>query len=194
MALLWLAAASAHAAPIYKCIDARGAIAFQDTPCATHVRQAEISAVGQPLIDAAALPSAAAPSPARSPGKRSNTRGPRAAAAIKPKAHSRKSGAPRSWECHAADGEVFYRHDRCPGSVPGDGVVRTGYAEQRSRTHPRARQDAWQAVPVRGTPIPRDEACRRIRSASAAGRDGHRRDAEVSTYDRLMGRDPCNGD
>jgi hypothetical protein len=46
-------------------------------------------------------------------------------------------------------------------------------------------------VPVRGVKIPRAEACRRIHSAGAAVRDGHRRDATVSTYDHLMGRDPC---
>ncbi|HKZ09172.1 MAG TPA: hypothetical protein VJL61_00535 [Rhodanobacteraceae bacterium] len=97
-----------------------------------------------------------------------------------------------SWECRAADGEVFYRHTRCPSSIVGDGVVRTGYAEKQARQNTRARHNAWSRVRVHGTRIPRAEACRRIDSASAAVRDGHLRDANVSTYDHLMGRDPCS--
>lgn len=96
-----------------------------------------------------------------------------------------------SWECRAADGEVFYRHTRCPGSVPGDGVVRTRYAEALDASHTRRHRNAWSRVPVHGVKIPRSEACQRIHSAGAAVRDGHRRDAHVSTYDRLMGRGPC---
>jgi hypothetical protein len=46
---------------------------------------------------------------------------------------------------------------------------------------------------VHGVRISRAEACRRIHSAGAALRDGHLRDASVSTYDHLMGRDPCSG-
>jgi hypothetical protein len=98
-----------------------------------------------------------------------------------------------SWECDAANGEVFYRHARCPGSVPGDGTVRSGYAEKASGPGMRSRKGAWGRVPVHGKKIPRSEACRRIHSAGAAVRDGHARDETVSTYDRLMGRDPCDG-
>jgi hypothetical protein len=99
-----------------------------------------------------------------------------------------------SWECHAADGEVFYRHKRCPSSVPGDGVVRSAYAETFTGRHSRRRHTAWDRVPVHGKKIPRAEACRRIHAAGAAGRDGHLRDVRVSTYDHLMGRDPCDAD
>ncbi|HET7931288.1 MAG TPA: hypothetical protein VFL63_07875 [Rhodanobacteraceae bacterium] len=105
---------------------------------------------------------------------------------------ARKRRPPMSWECRAADGEVFYRHTRCPSSVAGDGVVRSAYAATFSTGHSRRRHDAWSRIRVHGTKVPRAEACKRIDSAGASGRDGHLRDARVSTYDHLMGRDPCD--
>ena len=65
------------------------------------------------------------------------------------------------------------------------------YAEKQSRENMRGRHNAWSRVRVHGVKVPRAEACRRIHSAGAAVRDGHLRDADVSTYDHLMGRDPC---
>lgn len=183
-ALLLLAfAGAAHAASIYKCVDPNGAIAFRDTPCATLARQTKMDVTGLPLIDPGA------------PRQRSSRRPP--LASKHPASRHRRTGVRRmkpvmSWECRAADGEVFYRHKRCPGSVPGDGVVRPRYAETSAASHTRRRRNAWSRVPVHGIRIPRSEACRRIHSAGAAARDGHRRDANVSTYDHLMGRDPCS--
>lgn len=179
--LLTMPAGGAHAASIYKCVAANGRLAFRDTPCAPHAGQTKLDLAGLPMIDAAA-PHGPASRPVHAPSRRSRPR------------HARRPGrrpAPTSWECRAADGEVFYRHARCPGSVPGDGVVRSRYAETFRASHPRKRRNAWSPVPVRGVKIPRAEACRRIHSAGAAVRDGHLRDARVSTYDHLMGRDPC---
>ncbi|HEU4856913.1 MAG TPA: hypothetical protein VFS86_06380, partial [Rhodanobacteraceae bacterium] len=82
---------------------------------------------------------------------------------------------------------------RCPSSVRGDGTVRIDYAERTSREYPRRHHDAWSRVRVHGVKVSRDEACRRIHSAGASGRDGHLRDDTVPTYDHLMGRDPCSG-
>ena len=181
--LPWVAVASAHAASVYRCVDAHHRIAFQDAPCAAQTRQRKVDLQPQPLIGA--------------PGEHAA----RMATAMHPRDTARSRKKPRqaarakpamSWECRAADGEVFYRHTRCPGSVPGDGTVRSGYAEKRSSSRTRNRQGAWGRVPVHGKKITRAEACRRIHSAGAAGRDGHARDETVSTYDHLMGRDPCN--
>lgn len=185
--LLWYVAGSAHAASIYRCIGAHGETTFRDTPCATQARQTKLDVVGQPLIDANSPPPAAPtrvakPAAGRARGQRASTN-----------AQSRKVASETSWECRAADGEVFYRHARCPGSVPGDGVVRRDYAETAARQPTRGHHDAWGKVSVRGKPISRAEACRRIRAPSAAGRDGAQRDDRVSTYDHLMGRDPCRG-
>jgi hypothetical protein len=86
---------------------------------------------------------------------------------------------------------VFYRHTRCPASVPGDGVVRDAFVERTRGSATRNRRGAWQRVPVHGRKLPRAEACRLIQSPAAAVRDGHLRDERVSTYDHLTGRDPC---
>lgn len=179
--LLWCMAGAAHAA-IYKCVDAHGRTTYRDTPCAAHARQTKLDVVGQPLIDANA------PRPAPAP----RVAGPRTSA--RRGTSTRRVPKPTmSWECRAADGEVFYRHTRCPGSVPGDGTVRGRYAETQSSERTRNRHDAWSRVRVHGVRIPRSEACRRIHAPSAAGRDGHARDESVDTYDHLMGRDPCRG-
>lgn len=185
---MWLLAAGAHAAPIYKCVDAQGAVAFQDTPCDARGRQVEVAAAEQPLIDAAApraTPQAAKPSPQRTHAGRPRPTATRANASAKPPAVA------DAWECHAANGEVFYRHTACPSTIAGDGVVRERYVEHRNGTRARTDRGAWGRVPVHGAKVTRAAACQRMHSAAAAGRDGHQRDAQVSTYDRLMGRDPC---
>lgn len=186
---LWMAIGTLHAAPIFKCVDAQGHIAFRDTPCAERARQTRIELHPQPTIgDADEV--AAARARARSPASRHQGTATRSR---KQSAQRRHAKPVMSWECRAADGEVFYRHKRCPGSVPGDGVVRTDYmATTASNQTTRRRQNAWSGVRVSGHKIPRAEACRRMHSAGAAGRDGHLRDATVSTYDHLMGRDPCD--
>lgn len=180
--LPWLVAGGAHAGSIYKCVAAHRPVTFRDTPCAAHARQTKLDLAGLPLID----PGAPRHSPSARARKSSRSRSQHRR--VQP---VRRRAQPMSWECRAADGEVFYRHTRCPGSVPGDGVVRVGYGSNRSRARSSRRRTAWDRVPVHGSKIPRAEACRRIHSAGAAVRDGHRRDAHVATYDHLMGRDPC---
>lgn len=185
MLLLWSITIGAQAASAYRCVDPQGHPAYQDTPCATQARQREIDLHPQPLIGAPgehaarAAPTMHQRNPARS---------------RKHAARTSRAEPAMSWECRAANGEVFYRHARCPGSVPGDGVVRSDYVEKASGSRTRSRHDAWSRVPVHGSKIPRAEACRRIHSTGAAGRDGHARDETASTYDRLMGRGPCDGD
>jgi hypothetical protein len=181
--LLLVVAVTAHAASVYRCAGAHGQVAFQDTPCAAQARQRKLDVQPQPLIGA---PGEHAARIAATPRKHEVAR------TRKKSSHATRAKPETSWECHADDGEVFYRHTRCPGSVPGDGTVRSGYAEKKQGSRTRDKQGAWGRVPVHGRKIPRSEACRRIHSASAAGRDGHARDETVSTYDRLVGRDPCD--
>jgi hypothetical protein len=183
-AVLLLMAFGAHAASVYRCVGVRGQVAFQDTPCAAQARQHKLDVQPQPLIGA---PGEHAARVAATPP---HNRG--AARSRKKTGRTARAKPETSWECRADDGEVFYRHARCPGSVPGDGTVRSGYAEKLSHSRTRSRQGAWGRVPVHGRKISRAKACRRIHSAGAAGRDGHARDETVSTYDRLMGRDPCD--
>ncbi len=186
-ALLWACITGAHATPIYKCVGTQGQLTYRDTPCATRARQTKLDITGQPLIDANAPRQPASTHASTSGGAHARSR----RVAVTP--HKRKTDPATSWECRATDGEVFYRHTRCPGSVPGDGVVRSRYAEKMSSEHTRARHDAWSRVRVHGEKVSRAEACRRIRSPSAAGRDGHQRDERVDTYARLTGHDPCGG-
>lgn len=183
-AALLLAASATHAAEVYRCTDATGQRVFQDTPCAAQARQAKLTVAGQPLID---------------PGARSARSGDAVEPAVthrqprRAMPPRRTAKPPTSWECRAANGEVFYRHARCPSSVPGDGVVRAGDAETMANPRGRERHDAWRRVPVHGVKVLRSVACRRIEGAGAAVRDGHLRDERGDTYERLTGRDPCRG-
>jgi hypothetical protein len=190
--LLLLAAEGAHAASVFRCVDARGLVAYQASPCAAGARQSSIELRSQPLIDASALRYA-------SPNKLSN----RHVHTRHGNSHQRKVSnrvredeQPVSYECRAADGEVFYRHARCPGSVPGDGIARFGADQARtsSRSGRRnSRTGAWAAIPVTAHKVPRAEACRQINATAAADRDGHARDEQVSVYEHDLGRDPCRG-
>ena len=100
-----------------------------------------------------------------------------------------------SWECRASDGEVFYRHARCPHSVPGDGVMRsTGtYAISRGRGKRGGARDAWSPVPLHARKVSRAQACRQINAVAAVDRDGSARDERASAYEHDVGRDPCDG-
>jgi hypothetical protein len=167
MLLLSVFAKPLHAESVYKCRGADGAIAFQDRPCA--------ASQAQSLVEIASPPPAA-PSPdygiasraERHDGARDRT--PRAV---------RENREAISYECRAADGELFYRHGRCPAKIPASGSSR-GRAKGASAGYA-----------VTAQPIERAEACRRIERAGSIGRSGHEHDERVSTYDRNLGRDPC---
>lgn len=182
--LLAAGAACAQAASVYRCAGSHGEVEYRDTPCPAGARTHEVEVTPQPLIG---HPDEAPPAAAQPTRKARGASAPRT-----PRVGSKPPKPPTAFECRAANGEVFYRHARCPASVPGDGVLRVDYAERAAAENPRRRGTAWDRVPVRGIAVPRAEACRRIRAAGAAGRDGHRRDERVSAYDRAMGRDPCD--
>lgn len=185
-------AVGAHAASVYECVDAQGHLAYRDTPCTGQARQRELDLQPLPTVGDASEVAARVDATATRDASRTASRGKHGATQRRPSPPRPGNKNETSWECRAADGEVFYRHNRCPGSVPGDGTVRNGYLEQAKPSRTRARQGAWARVPVHGRKISRAEACRRIHSPGAAGRDGRARDETVSTYDHLMGRDPCS--
>jgi len=189
--LVLLVAGATHAGDVYQCVDAKGALAFQATPCAAHSGQTVMRIREQPLMDSEASRSFVFPG--RDAG--ASSVGPR-----KPfhaRAASPRSGAKRatSWECRAADGEVFYRHSHCPHSVSGDGVMRsTGtYAISRGRGGRTRTKSAWDPVPVHASKVPRAVACEQINAVAAVERDGSARDEHVSAYAHDLGRDPCIG-
>lgn len=186
LALQAAMAACAHAAPVYRCTGAHGETTFQSGPCAMSKDQGVVDMREQPLIDPSAPPVAAH---ASSGGGR-----PREVATIA-RMHKRAEKTPMSYECSAADGEVFYRHSRCPGAVKGDGVARFGMDAAPPSSHRGRARDAgpWGEVKVTARKIPRAEACQQINALTASGRDGHDRDEQVSVYEHNAGRDPCDG-
>lgn len=188
-ACLLLIAGGVHAGAIYKCVDAHGQVAFQANACPARTRQTAVDVREQPLID----PDAPVVAPMK---QKSGTQ--RAHARPRPHRASRRARArkePLSWECRAADGEVFYRHTHCPHSVPGDGVMRSGgtYALRRGGGSRSRARSAWDPVPVHARKVPRSEACRQINAVAAVERDGSARDERVSVYEHDLGRDPCAG-
>lgn len=180
-------AAGAHAAPIYRCTGTHGETMFQAEPCASSRDKGVVEVREQPLIDPS-MPSVAARSAATHGGRQRK-------AATANHANRRVEKTPMSYECRAGDGEVFYRHSRCPGTVKGDGVARFGAQVPQASSHRGRTADggAWGAVKVAARKIPREEACRRINALTASDRDGHERDEQVSVYDHNTGRDPCEG-
>jgi hypothetical protein len=165
--LLLVLAGGVRAATVYKCIDAGGGVAYQTLPCSA--QQSE-----------AVVPIAAAPAYTKSPEYAvERTTQPRARAT-----NARREPQAMSFECRAADGQVFYRHASCPHSVAGD-------ASATSSTSHRTSRGSGGTVAVSSSRIPRDEACREIHAAGSIGRAGHQHDENVSTYEHNLGRDPC---
>lgn len=171
VALAPLVAGSASGASVIKCVAADGSVAFQATPCAADQRQSEVVLVPPPPAGPASAYAVEAPH--RQQNRRVSHR---SIAKRKP---------PMSWECRAADGQVFYRHKRCPGSVPTD-----GQGESRSGV-PFSRRGKRVRVTVAAKPLLREDACRRIHSGGSTARRGHDNDEDVSAYDHNLGRDPC---
>jgi len=160
---------AAHADSIYKCRSADGPISFQDHPCLAMQSESRMELPAAPPVSA-------------SPDYGHASRDDAAPGAhVLPKMHAPSADRrePVSFECHAANGEVFYRHGACPKQI-SDGDART-------KARPRSGSSA-QTFAVSGQALPRSEACRRM---AATARSGHERDDRASTYDRNLGRDPC---
>jgi uncharacterized protein DUF4124 len=173
LAIAWAAsfafACPAHANAVYKCRGADGAVAFQDHACAISESQSEVEIAPAPP---------ASPPPDYGRASRTSHREPRSA-------HGRAEARvtrpeTMSYECRAANGEVFYRHGSCPGKITA----------KDSATRKSGKQ-AGEGYAVTAAKLPRSEACRRMASAGSIGRAGHERDESVSSYDRNLGRDPC---
>ncbi len=150
----------ALAQSVYRCRAADGALAFQDHPCARGQAQSEVTIAAPPPAVAVA---AAADGHGRGGASSAHRAGHMSM-------HGRvRKAEPLSYECRAANGEVFYRHAHCPSSLRG---ATRGAA----------------SIAVSAVALPRSEACRRIaRTASI----GDSRNDTVSTYERNLGRDPC---
>lgn len=156
---------------VYRCAVAAGPASYQDRPCADPRRQRVIELATPPPATSPTV-QAASPAPRTAAAPRKSKRG------VAARGGGRRD-AVMSWECRAANGEVFYRHSTCPASIPGNAPARRG-----------GRSPAT-GVRVHATPLPRRDACRRIHASAASARAGRVRDETVTTYERNLGRDPC---
>jgi hypothetical protein len=171
-----LSCAAPHAESVFKCRGADGLVAFQDHPCTK--TQAESQVEIEP-------PPPAAPSPDYGRGSReARSMRARGSAQVMRQRSARTGVEVVSYECRAANGELFYRHGACPKQITAKPKTSGGVARKRGAS------DA-QAYAVAAQPLSRSEVCRQMARAGSIGRAGHERDESVSTYDKNLGRDPC---
>jgi len=173
--LLFGFAGGVRAASVYKCTGTQGEVAYQSAPCADG-QQAT-------LIEIAPAP-AYAPSPHYAIDHDETVRSARTATRSRSDRHET---APVSYECRAADGQLFYRHGSCPHSVPATNA-RSASASAHGKG---AGRGSGATVSVSAQRIAREDACHEIQRAGSAGRPGHEHDEVVSSYDHNLGRDPC---
>ena len=95
-------------APVYKCTNTHGDIAFQDGPCATTKSEA--------VVDIAPAPAYAA-SPAYAIERRPQSTATARSRGESSPSREHDSSSVRFYECRATDGQVFYRHSPCPHSI-----------------------------------------------------------------------------
>lgn len=170
-------AGGVRAESVYKCINAHGDVAYQRQPCADGQHTQVIEIPPAPPVT---------PSPKYALDNETAAHESRTASRTR-SAERREASQPMSYECRATDGQVFYRHASCPHSIPA-GNVRDGFASTRGKG---AGRGGSTTVSVSAQRISREDACREIHRAGAAGRDGHEHDEIVSSYEHNLGRDPC---
>ena len=169
---LLAAAGGVRAATVYKCIGNEGEVAYQGEPCAQATAASVIEIDPAPAWQPSPQYAHAAESPRREPRRAASRR------------HA--DAGPVSYECRAADGQVFYRHGGCPHSVAADGPGSVAPAHGAGRSG-----GSGGAVAVSARRVTREEACGEIHRAGAIGRSGLAHDEAISTYERNLGHDPC---
>jgi hypothetical protein len=177
--LMLCAVHTARAVAVYKCNDAKGHVAYQDRACA--------GAATQTLIKLAPLPAPVASPVYSASSSHARSAAPARASSVSSRRSSRQAGAATSYECRAADGEVFYRHHGCPKSIKADPL----HSRDKTRGTRTRRGSASSSIAVSAHALPRSEACQRLAAAGSIGRAGHAHDEVVSAYDHNAGRDPC---
>lgn len=175
--------------PFYKCETADGSTRYQDTPCAA------TEAESQPRIVDNALDSSA---------DRARIRRTEAEERVEQlqdllgagESASAPSMQYYSYRC-AANGETWYRHDRCPPSitVTEQAEVRVSGSDYVPNINAwvhiddTAKMDQKREVPVESIQVRRSVACQSI--LNSGSRAGANRDSPYSTYERNKGTDPC---
>ena len=163
--------AGVRAETVYKCIGGEGEVAYQGQPCAAAQARGVVELEPAPAWQPSPQYALAAPA-----GER---HGNRSAAS-----HRHADNEQSSYECRAADGQVFYRHGGCPHSIAAENAGGAGSRRAAGRS-------GSGTIAVSARRVPREEACSEMRRAGAIGRKGHAYDEAVSTYERNLGHDPC---
>ncbi len=161
----------ASAQTVYKCVDSKNQIAFQQTPCQSGQRESEVAIKAPPTPP---------PRSTTAPSRQSATSAKDLAAFLQQfsapaPAQVQTKPVEQSYECTTVAGEIFYTHSRCPEWITDGPYGYHGASPHQSS--------------VTGKPISRALACRKMR---AVGRFASRLDQQTSTYDRNLGRDPCS--
>lgn len=167
--LWWIVSAPAFAQTVYVC-ERDGVKQFHDRPCGTDqsIRELAVTEGSAPPPGVQAeLDHAAKRKPART------SRRP-----IEPRARQAQS-----YRCTASDASVFYRHTRCPASIPN--LSRTTAAGGDPT------RASASTLAVTREAVPRALACREIGRAGAIVRRGRAHDEATDTYEKNRGRDPC---
>lgn len=171
-----LSYAAVHAESVYKCRGADGLVAFQDHACIKAQVETQVEIEPPPPV----VPS---PDYGRDSRVARGVRTGGGAQTLRQRT-ARTSVELVSYECRAANGELFYRHGACPKQITAKPKTSTTSSRKRGAS------DA-QTYAVAAQPMSRGEVCRQMARAGSIGRAGHERDESVSTYDKNLGRDPC---
>ena len=175
---LLVIALGARAESVYKCVNDKGDIAYQDVGCNERQQQTEI-----PIA-----PSLRLAPPLREPSPPRFERWQERPLARNVRTELRRPALKEmAYQCRAGDGRVFYRLGPCPHSIAG---AASGSTIGKSHNGKGASAHGG-SVQVASQRVPRELACEEIHRAGAISRDGHEFDEHVSTYDRNLGRDPC---
>lgn len=164
MLMIGLVLAAGEPVVVHRCVGSEGVPRYQDQPCRGGDDDQRLELENRPV----SAPPAAAESPA--------TPNPPAPVEQPPPP---VPSAPMSWRCEVENGEVYYRHDACPGFL----VEPIGM-----RNRAGAAWGGMQYLRVLGTPVSRREACNAITDGVRLGAE---RDQRASPYEKLSGRDLC---
>jgi hypothetical protein len=160
-----MAVAATEQVVVHRCVGADGIPRYQDKPCFVGDDDQRVEMRNRPSTAPPVLPAAAAttmPEPVEQ-------------APPPPPPPPELS----SWRCDVENGEVYYRHDACPGFL----IDPIGLRNREG-----AAWGGMQYLRVWGTPVSRRQACDEI---SDGARFGAERDQRASPYEKLSGRDLC---
>lgn len=171
-----------RAASVYKCVDGKGAITFQQIACTAGATGQKVKLRAEPPVPPSGLPPGTIvtrdSSSVASRGAEPPSLPPRNPPSVDPFYPSgADAGRARGFECRTAAGVTFYRVDECPRNLEVGSMPTYSARGEFSGSVPIN-------MPVKSREISNAEACNKM------GRQPMRYDT-VSSYDKRNGKDPC---